>query len=62
MNADDARKRAEQLFTRGTIKRTTVSDYEVRSREVRQKIENLRSLRLAARTRSKTSKGGGCTG
>jgi hypothetical protein len=41
MNSTDARRHA----------RITVNEYEARSREVRQKIEYLRQLRLSARVR-----------
>lgn len=56
MNADEARKQAEQLFKPGTAEKSASSpDYEVRSRDIRQKIDRLRSLRLAAQAQRKTS-------
>jgi hypothetical protein len=48
MNSTDARRQAERLFSRRSAARTTVNEYEARSREVRRKIEYLRRLRLAA--------------
>jgi hypothetical protein len=49
MNTDDARQQAERLFTlRAPDDKPAVPDYEARCRDIRQKIEYLRSLRLAA--------------
>lgn len=57
MNNDDARKRAEWLF-KPDADGTAPSDYEARSRDIRRKIEHLRSLRLAAQARAKKSNSG----
>jgi hypothetical protein len=51
MNSAHARRQAEQLFSRRSSARTTVNEYEARSREVRRKIEYLRQLRLSAQAR-----------
>jgi hypothetical protein len=47
MNSTDARRQAEQLFSRRPASCTTTNEYEARSHEVRQKIEYLRQLRFA---------------
>ena len=58
MSGDDARKHAEQHFkARAANDKSTVPDYEARSRDIRQKIEYLRSLRLASQARSKGQNG-----
>ena len=63
MNSDEAKQRAQRLFKQPGTNRpdgsTPMPDYEARSREVREKIEYLRSLRLAAQARGKTSGTGG---
>jgi hypothetical protein len=52
MNTDDPRQRAEQVFRQPhTDGKVAASDYEARAREIRQKIQYLRSLRLAAQAR-----------
>lgn len=65
MNSDEAKQRAQQLFKQPGTNRPNGSapmpDYEARSRDIRQKIEYLRSLRLAAQARSKISNSGGST-
>jgi len=54
MNADKSRKQAELLFKNGDRdKSSPAPDYEARARDIRQKIEYLRSLRLAAEARWK---------
>jgi hypothetical protein len=54
MSIDDPRKQAERLFMpRGADDKAT-PDYEARSRDIRQKIEYLRALRLAAQARAKS--------
>jgi hypothetical protein len=55
MNTDDARSKAEKFFQRGAADKTTVPDYEQRSRDIRQKIEYLRSLRMAAQAQQKAA-------
>lgn len=55
MNTDDARSKAEKLFKHGAADKATVPDYEQRSRDLRQKIEYLRSLRMAAQEREKAT-------
>lgn len=59
MNADEAKQRAQRLFKNpeadGSNGSTPGPDYEARSREIRQKIEYLRSLRLAAQAPGKPS-------
>lgn len=56
VNADDIRNQAERLFAQpdadGKLKLT---DYEARARDIRQKIEYLRSLRLADQACGKTT-------
>jgi hypothetical protein len=63
MTSDEAKQQAQQLFKQPATNRPNGSspmiDYETRSREVRQKIEYLRSLRLAAHARGKNSSIGG---
>ena len=51
MNSDEAKQRAQQLFKANGSAPTP--DYEARSREVRQKIEYLRSLLFMAHARGK---------
>lgn len=53
MSVDDARKQAEQFFRPRVADDKSTPDYEARSRDIRQKIEYLRSLRLAAQAHSK---------
>jgi hypothetical protein len=56
MNADDPRKQAERLFKQhGSDDKGTEPDYEARARDIRKKIEYLRSLRLATPARAKNS-------
>jgi hypothetical protein len=55
MNADEVRKQAEQLFKPGAAEKSASPDYEARSRDIRQKINRLRSLRLAAQAQRKSS-------
>ncbi len=57
MNSDEAKQQAQQLFKQPETNQSIGSapDYEARSREIRQKIEYLRSLRLAAQARGKNS-------
>jgi hypothetical protein len=66
MNSDEAKQRAQQLFKQLGPNRPNeaapIPDYEARSREVRRKIEYLRSLRLAALARGSTSKSGASKG
>ena len=52
MNSDEAKQQALELFNGPAAK----IDYEARSREIRRKIEYLRSLRLAAPAPGTTSK------
>jgi hypothetical protein len=59
MNSDVAKQQALQLFKPNSS--GTKIDYEARSRKTRQKIEALRSLALAARTRGDNSKTVGST-
>ena len=65
MNSDEAKMRAQQLFKQpGAIRpngSAPVPDYEARSRDIRQKIEYLRSLRLAAQARGRISSADGAT-
>jgi hypothetical protein len=54
MNADDPRQQPEQVFKQPhTDGKVAASDYEARARDIRQKIQYLRSLRLAAQARRK---------
>ena len=52
MNVQQARRQAEQIFCHSQANSAnTFPDYEARSRDVRQKIEYLRALWLAAQAR-----------
>jgi hypothetical protein len=52
MNVHEARRQAEQIFHRPQANSAnTLTDYEARSRDVRQKIEYLRARWLAAQAR-----------
>lgn len=57
MNSDEAKQRAQQLFKQPRTNQSNglAANYEARSREIRQKIEYLRSLRLAAQARGNNS-------
>jgi len=57
MTSDEAKQRAQRLFKQPATNQPNgpAPDYEARSREIHQKIEYLRSLRLAAQTRAKPS-------
>jgi hypothetical protein len=54
MNSAEARRQAEKLFSQPAAARPGVNEYEARSREIQQKIETLRQLRLAAQARQRT--------
>jgi hypothetical protein len=56
MDADEMRRQAEGIFHRSPPNSTnTLTDYEARSRDVREKIEYLRALRLAAQAKRQNS-------
>ena len=54
MNLDENRKKAELLFKRSTGEKLNAAAREQRSREIREKIQYLRSLRKAAQVRPKS--------
>jgi hypothetical protein len=57
MNSDEARKQAGQLFRQPNAHgKVAAQDYEARARDIRQKIEYLRSLRMAAQARQKITR------
>lgn len=57
MNSDEAKQRARELFKQSATKQSNrsgpIPDLEARSREIRKKIEYLRSIRLEAQSRRK---------
>ncbi len=60
MNSDQTRQRAEKSFKqeeRARDSRKATTEYEARAREIRQKTERLRALRLAKEAQEQKSKG-----
>ena len=54
MNSNQNRQRAEKSFKRDG--RKTMTEYEARAREIREKTEHLRALRLAKEAQEHESK------
>jgi hypothetical protein len=54
MNSDSNRQRAEKGFRRDS--RKTMTEYELRAREIREKTERLKALRLAKEAQERNSK------
>jgi hypothetical protein len=61
MNSDHARQQAEKAFRQNEDARgaqSAMTDYEIRCRDIREKIERLRALRVAKETQEQNSKRG----
>ena len=59
MNSDHARQQAEKAFKQNQGERggqNATTDYAARSRDIREKIERLRAVRLANQTQKQSSK------
>jgi len=61
MNSDHARQRAEKAFKQNEDARgaqSAMTDYETRCRDIREKIERLRTLRFAKEAQEQNFKRG----
>ncbi len=57
MNSDRARQQAENAFKqRARSGQNTMTDYEARSRDIREKIKRLRAIRFANQAQEQDSK------